>query len=791
MGYTTKRSKQYVKGNVLTFSALPSASDSRDSTYLVDNEQGSKWTLNHKKAGQYKSNGTKWIYLGVEILQATTAEMEDLTITDVKRMSPANVNTAIEAKALPSMTLGERNALTETGDRAVSPNDIRLAVSVALPSMTLAERNALSETEDRSVSPNDISVILENNKTPTATLAEITALTGTDVRLLTPANIGAAIENNALTSISLAERNALTETQDRAVSPNDLRVAIDSRLPPTATAAEITDLTSTDVKLLSPANIGVAIENNALLSMTLAERNVLTETSDRAMSPNDIRQAVSVALPSMSLAERNALSETGDRSMSPNDLSVSIDSKLPAQASSADIDGLTNTDIKSFSPKNIADAVDSFLPSMSLSERNDLTETQDRAVSPNDIRVAIIDILNKSQPKDVDLKTVPLTTGGHEITSGGVYLLSGNWSTNKPVIINTQDEVTIKGTNSAKITTVGNVLELKRGSNVLIDTVNMKSTSGKGIVCLDDVNVKVQFCHVDARDESLTGKGGNVAAEDCEFESTNTSAVTFLPSSISHNVIALRECSLITFNTANAPLNLGSGSERLRVNKCFILAPDNSDKPGIWFDDHSKVLIGAITDNDFISISDKPSIISQISDGWGLYMLSGNTRQGNKKFVLDKDSITDATTTPIVPPTKQGEQDLTAYNDGTWSTIGQSGASSDAVFASKNKGREYLVTCSVELRTPTVDGNFRWAELRLHGVRADLSEKLIVTRAQGASNSIGVGGYDYASISLTYPVAPDDEFLRFKISLASSDNGTGYRKFHFRSVLLNEHMFLL
>ena len=195
------------------------------------------------------------------------------------------------------MSLAERNALIETDDRTMSPNDIRQAVSIALPSITLAERNDLTEIQDRAVSPNDLRVAIDSRLPPTATAAEITSLSSTDVKLLSPANIGVAIENNSLPSMSLAERNSLTETADRAVSPNDIRVILDNNRTAQATTSEVEAMALTEPRLLSPRDLATAIDSK-LPSISLAERTALSETADRAMSPNDISTMIDLkALP--------------------------------------------------------------------------------------------------------------------------------------------------------------------------------------------------------------------------------------------------------------------------------------------------------------------------------------------------------------------------------------------------------------------------------------------------------------------------------------------------------------
>ena len=174
MGFATQTKENTLDGEVLNFALLPDAAfDNNGLVYLVENDQGSRWTLNHKKAGLYKSNGVRWVYLGVEIPQATTAEMESLTSTEVKRMSPDNLNTAIESKALPSATQDEMFHLSESSDRAISPYLVGEAIATkALPVMTLAERNDLDVTESRAVSPDDLRIVVSNGLPSRASAAE-------------------------------------------------------------------------------------------------------------------------------------------------------------------------------------------------------------------------------------------------------------------------------------------------------------------------------------------------------------------------------------------------------------------------------------------------------------------------------------------------------------------------------------------------------------------------------------------------------------------------------------------
>ena len=169
--------------------------------------------------------------------------------------------------------------------------DITTTHAPTLQSMSLAERNALTETADRAVSPNDIRVAIESKLPDEASVSDMVDLSSTEIKSYTPQKIGDAIDGKALPSMTLGERNALTETADRAISPNDLGVAIESKLPDQVTTAEIDALTSTDVKGFSPKDVGDAVDS-ALPSMSLAERNAMTETGDRAMSPNDVRVAI-------------------------------------------------------------------------------------------------------------------------------------------------------------------------------------------------------------------------------------------------------------------------------------------------------------------------------------------------------------------------------------------------------------------------------------------------------------------------------------------------------------------
>ena len=69
MGFITQLKSKPIDGEVTTYSILPPASDNGGSVYLVALEQGSKWTLNYKKAGQYRSNGTSWVYMGARYLR--------------------------------------------------------------------------------------------------------------------------------------------------------------------------------------------------------------------------------------------------------------------------------------------------------------------------------------------------------------------------------------------------------------------------------------------------------------------------------------------------------------------------------------------------------------------------------------------------------------------------------------------------------------------------------------------------------------------------------------------------
>ena len=819
MAFVTQPKENILDGEALTFADLPPAAfDNNGLVYLVDGEQGSRWTLNHKKAGQYKSNGVRWVYLGVEIPQATTEEMERLISTDIRRMSPDNLNTAIDSKALPSATQDEMFHLSESSDRAISPYLVGEAIATrALPVMTLAERNDLVLTESRAISPDDLRIVVANGLPSQASTAEVTSLTGTRARLFTPANIGAAIENNSLSSMSLAERNALTETDDRTMSPNDIRVAVDSRLPPTATAAEITDLTSTDIKLLSPANIGVAIENNTLPSISLAERNALTETSDRTMSPNDLRVAIfNTRTPTMTTTERTALIETEPRAMSPEDIAVMLENDRAPVATAAEVEAMTVQSPRFMSPRDLKRAIDSRLPSMTLAERNALTETGDRAVSPNDIRVAINNTLPQISESQINagtstdkfglsvldvlkivstnkyrhnLRDISTSSSFHHIEHGGVYYLEGSWSTTKTIQIDTDEDVIIIGSKGATLNTgVEICIEVEKARSLAISDILLENTGNIALWSKEETELLMQRVDVDSS-TCVRFDGGSMTLKDCTFSQGDaTSAILIQSNAVAHNKYLIEGCVFIappTFTKHTYTIWCNAATEIFTVKDCIFDKVQGDTHAPIHFVSHT--LQSNITIlNNRVSSSHYLLYKSGVSAAWPMLHCVGNVNKDNKPFSpLGDEDLKGffVHRTTFIRIAQQGSYRMSS--PGNWTKVGTAPSN-----VSDMKGLQFTlppgyvsqVIGSSSFRTPTVDGSFRWASLVLYkGTKqsdGSFTWSRVLGREQGSSNSEGVGGYDYASLSVdfTAEVSRTSSGDTYKITVDSSDPDTNYRE---------------
>ena len=93
------------------------------------------------------------------------------------------------------------------------------------------------------------------------------------------------------------------------------------------------------------------------------------------------------------------------------------------------------------------------------------------------------------------------------------------------------------------------------------------------------------------------------------------------------------------------------------------------------------------------------------------------------------------------------------------------------------------MTAGVSFRSPAEDGSFRWGALELW--KGDTSSPPNVTwsrvfiREQGASNSEGVDGYDYASVNLSFvkEILGSQQSARYRITIDSSSSNVHYRFF--------------
>ena len=120
MGFETQERENGIEGKALNFSSLPSAADNQYEVFLVVTPQGDLWSDSYKQAGHYRSDGTKWVYLGAVVPQATRLDIANGSSTHVTRMSVQDVVDIadIHAPRLASMSLAERKCAD--GDRRQS-----------------------------------------------------------------------------------------------------------------------------------------------------------------------------------------------------------------------------------------------------------------------------------------------------------------------------------------------------------------------------------------------------------------------------------------------------------------------------------------------------------------------------------------------------------------------------------------------------------------------------------------------------------------------------------------------
>ena len=185
---------------------------------------------------------------------------------------------------------------------------------------------------------------------------------------------------------------------------------------------------------------------------------------------------------------------------------------------------MTDTDVKGFSPKDIGDAVDSALPSMTLAERNAMTETGDRAMSPNDIRVAI-ENEKLAVPDTTDIKTLGFDTRGYRLTEGGVYTLDGTWEVTKTIVIYATEKVTIIGSNNAKITSDTNLFILLEDGNLEIQDVSGDSSDGVALLTEPETSVKISRCDFDVTSSAIIFGGGKLEIIDSKVVSTGSTGI--------------------------------------------------------------------------------------------------------------------------------------------------------------------------------------------------------------------------------------------------------------------------
>lgn len=98
MGFTTSERGGHPR--VDNFAALPAASSNVEVVYMCNVPQGVYMFGTRKNAGLYKSNGTTWEFMGVDIPQVLQTELDLAVETAPRRMSPADVKSMIESHGL-------------------------------------------------------------------------------------------------------------------------------------------------------------------------------------------------------------------------------------------------------------------------------------------------------------------------------------------------------------------------------------------------------------------------------------------------------------------------------------------------------------------------------------------------------------------------------------------------------------------------------------------------------------------------------------------------------------------
>jgi hypothetical protein len=98
---------------VVNFSALPAAAAHNDEIYVVLAQQGSKWLPGplggtFYAAGLYYSNGSSWLYLGAAPHQATQAEVNAETETDVF-VTPDTLGNWMDQRTVAATQIGAGN----------------------------------------------------------------------------------------------------------------------------------------------------------------------------------------------------------------------------------------------------------------------------------------------------------------------------------------------------------------------------------------------------------------------------------------------------------------------------------------------------------------------------------------------------------------------------------------------------------------------------------------------------------------------------------------------------------
>ena len=120
---------------VANYAALPPASSVPDVVYLTEASQGTFLLGTRKKAGLWRSNGSIWTFLGVEIAQASGSDLTSPNgNNDVRRLSPDNVHTMIINSLYTAPTTAEISSPSgKSIKRSMTPDNVHDMIVNTMP----------------------------------------------------------------------------------------------------------------------------------------------------------------------------------------------------------------------------------------------------------------------------------------------------------------------------------------------------------------------------------------------------------------------------------------------------------------------------------------------------------------------------------------------------------------------------------------------------------------------------------------------------------------------------------